>query len=152
MLSDRRTVVLSVRLSVFDVGVLSPNGWTDKDETWHAGRPRPWPYCVRWGPRLPSSKMAQPQFSAHICCGQMAGWLKMPLGRKIGLDQSDIVLDGEPAPPSSKGGRAPQFSTHANCGQTAAWIKMPLGMDVALGPGLIVLDGDLAPLRNSYYD
>jgi len=107
MLSDRRTVVLSVRLSVFDVGVLSPNGWTDKDETWHAGRPRPWPYCVRWGPRLPSSKMAQPQFSAHICCGQMAGWLKMPLGRKIGLDQSDIVLDGEPAPPSSKGGRAP---------------------------------------------
>jgi len=22
-----------------------------------------------------------PHFSAHICCGQMAGWIKMPLGR-----------------------------------------------------------------------
>jgi len=30
-----RTVVLSC-LSVCDVGVLWPNGWTDQDETWHA--------------------------------------------------------------------------------------------------------------------
>ena len=30
-------------LSVSDVGVLWPNDWTDKDETWHAGRLRPWP-------------------------------------------------------------------------------------------------------------
>jgi len=21
----------------------------EQDETWHAGRPRPWPHCVRWG-------------------------------------------------------------------------------------------------------
>ena len=27
-----------------------PNDWMDRDETWHAGRPRPWPHCVRWGP------------------------------------------------------------------------------------------------------
>ena len=25
---------------------------------------------------------APPQFSAHICCGQMAGWIKMPLGMR----------------------------------------------------------------------
>jgi len=31
------------------VDVLWPNGWTDQDETWHAGRPRPWPHCIRWG-------------------------------------------------------------------------------------------------------
>jgi len=31
-----------------------PNGWTDQDETWHAGRPRPWPHCVRWEPSSPS--------------------------------------------------------------------------------------------------
>jgi len=22
-----------------------PNGWTDQDETWHAGRPLPRPHC-----------------------------------------------------------------------------------------------------------
>jgi len=44
MLSIRcLSVSLSVLscLSVCDVGVLWPNGWTDKDETWHLGRPGP---------------------------------------------------------------------------------------------------------------
>jgi len=43
------------------------------------------------------------QFSVHICCGQMAGWIKIPLGREEGLSPSDIVLDGDPAPPPRKG-------------------------------------------------
>jgi len=34
-------VCLSVCCPVSNVGVLWPNGWTDQDETWHAGRPRP---------------------------------------------------------------------------------------------------------------
>ena len=45
----------------------------------------------------------------HICCGQIAGWIKMPLGRKVGLGPIDIVLDGDPAPPPQKGGTAPNF-------------------------------------------
>ena len=57
-----------------------------------------------------------------------------------------FVLDGDPAPPSQKGGGAPQFSAHVYCGQTAGWIKMTLGMAVGLGPVHIVLDGDTAPL------
>jgi len=28
---------------------------------------------------------ASPQFSAHVYCGQMAGWIKMPLGMEVGL-------------------------------------------------------------------
>jgi len=44
---------------VCDVGVLWPNGWPDQDETWRAGRPRPWPHCVRWEPSSPSPKGAQ---------------------------------------------------------------------------------------------
>jgi len=36
-------------LSVCDVGVLWPNGWTDQDETWQADRP----HCVRWEPSSP---------------------------------------------------------------------------------------------------
>jgi len=30
-----------------------------------------------------------PQFSPHICCGQMAGWIKMPLGMEVGLGPGD---------------------------------------------------------------
>jgi len=45
----------------------------------HAGRPRPWPHCVRWGPPPHPQRDTAPQFSAHICCGQMAVWIKMPL-------------------------------------------------------------------------
>jgi len=39
-----------------------------------------------------------PQFSAHVCCGQTAGWIKIPLGREEGLSPDDIVLDGDAAP------------------------------------------------------
>ena len=61
-------------LSVCDVHALWPNGWTDQDETWHAGRPRPWPHCVRWEPSCPSPKGHSPhQLSAYICCGPTAG-------------------------------------------------------------------------------
>jgi len=45
-----RPMLLVRCLSVSDVGVLWPNGWTDQDETWQAGRPQPSPDCVRWGP------------------------------------------------------------------------------------------------------
>ena len=45
-----------VCLSVCNVGVLWPNGWTDKDETWHAGKPRPRGHCVRWEPSSPPQK------------------------------------------------------------------------------------------------
>ena len=82
-----------------------------------------------------------PQLSAHICCGEMARWIKMPLGRKVDLDPSDIVLDGDPAPLVKKGTEPPQFSAHVYCGQTAAWIKTPLGTEVGLGLCGIVLDG-----------
>ena len=88
-----QTVVLSVWL-VCDVGVLWPNSWIDQDETWRAVRPRPWPHYVRWGPSSPPHKGAEPpQFSSHICCGQMAAWIKMPLGMEVGLSQGDFVLD-----------------------------------------------------------
>ena len=61
-----------------------------------------------------------PQFSAHICCGTMAGWIKMPLGVEVGLNPDNIVLDGNPAPPSQKGTQ-PQFLAHVCCGQSAGW-------------------------------
>ena len=43
-----------------------------------------------------------PQISAHVCCGQTAGWVKMPLGTKVGLGPGRIVLRGDPAPPPKR--------------------------------------------------
>ena len=104
MLSERCPVLsfcLS-RLSVCDVDALWPNGWTDQDGTWRVGRPRPWPHCVRRGRSSPSPKGAHTQFSFHICCRQMVGWIKMPPGREVGIGASDIVLIGYPALPPKK--------------------------------------------------
>jgi len=71
----------------------------DEDETWHGGRLQPGgPHCVRWGPSSPSPKGAQPPFSANVYCGQMAGWIKMPLGTEVDLSPSHLVLCGDPAP------------------------------------------------------
>ena len=73
----------------------------------------------------PPLKGHSPQFSAHICCGQMAGWIKMPLCMKVGLGPDDFSWG--PSSPPQKWGGAPQFSAHVYSGQTAAWIKMVLG-------------------------
>ena len=62
----------------------------------------------------------------------------MQLGMEVGLGPGDFVLDGDPALPSQKGGRAPQFLAHVYCRQTAGWINMPLGMEAGLGPGHFV--------------
>ena len=51
-------------------------------------------------PAQPSPKGHSPrQFSAHICCGQMAAWIKMSLVMELGLGQGDFALDGDYAPP-----------------------------------------------------
>ena len=68
----------------------------------------------------------------------------MSRGREVGLNQSNIVLDGDPAP-AKKGGGAPHFSADVYCGQTAVRLTMPLGTEVGLCPGDVVLDGDPAP-------
>ena len=98
MLSDCCPVCLSV-CPVCNVGVLWPNSWMDQDETWHGGRPRPRPHCVRLRPSSSSTKGESSPILAHICCGQTAGWIKVLLGREVGIGPGHIVLDGDPPPP-----------------------------------------------------
>ena len=64
MLRDRCPVC-----PVSDVGVLWINGWMDQDETWHA-------IALNRDPAAPKRDTA-PQFSAQVCCGPTAGWIKM---------------------------------------------------------------------------
>jgi len=97
--------------------LLWPNGCMHQNATWYGARPWPRRLCVRWGSRspLPQRGIAPFQFSAHICCGQMAAWIKMSLGMEVGLGPGDFVLDGDPASPPQKGPRSrlpPKFSAH----------------------------------------
>ena len=87
--------------AIFGPYLLRPNGCMDQDVTWYGGRRRPRRICVRWGPRSPSPKWGRsppPKFSAHVYCGQTAGWMKLVPGTEVGLSPGDFVLDGDPVP------------------------------------------------------
>jgi len=73
----------------------------NQDETWHAGL-GPGHIVLDGDP----PKGHSPQFYARIFCGQMAGWIKMPLGMEVRLGPGDIVFDRDPAP-LPKRGRSP---------------------------------------------
>ena len=90
---------------IFGPYLLRPNGCMDQHVTWYGARPQPRPLCVRCGPRspLPKKGAEPPKFSAHVYCGETAGWIKMVLGMEVDLSPSDFVLDGDSAPFPKKG-------------------------------------------------
>jgi len=92
---------------IFGPCLLWPNGWMDQDATRYRGRSRLRRHCVSNEPSSPQTggtAAPPPHFSAHVLfCGQTAGWMKMPLGMKVGLGPGHIVLDGDPRTPSPKG-------------------------------------------------
>jgi len=55
----------------------------------------------------------------------MAGYIRMPFGRDVGLGPDDIELDGDPTPPGK--GALQHFSAHfsarvrVNCGPCLLW-------------------------------
>jgi len=61
------------------------------------------------GDTAPLARKWSPQFSAHVYCGQTAGWINIALGMEVGLGPGDFVLDGDTAHLAKKGGRAPSF-------------------------------------------
>jgi len=68
-------------------------------------------------------KGAEPQFSAHVYCGQTAGWIKMVLGTEVGLSPGDLaVLDGVPAPLPKKGAEPPNKSFFPPMFIVAKWL------------------------------
>jgi len=73
----------------------------------NGGRPQLTQHCVRCGPSYPQKKRAHPPYPilVHVCCGQMAGWMKMPLDTEVDLSPGHIVLYGVPAP--AKGAQLP---------------------------------------------
>jgi len=41
-------------------------------------------------PPLPKIGGTAPKSLAHVYCGEMAGWIKVPLGMEIGLTQATL--------------------------------------------------------------
>ena len=61
-------------------------------------------------PHKKGGTAALPSFCPMSVCGQTAGWIKMLLGMEVGLGPGDIVLDGDPAPPTKvRGHSIPQL-------------------------------------------
>jgi len=46
-----------------------------------------------------------PHFSAHVYCGQTAGWIRIPLGREVCIGPGDVRR--EPSSPTERGTAAP---------------------------------------------
>ena len=99
------------------------------------------------GTQVPSPKGHSPQFSAHICCGQMCRWIKMPLGSTVGLERATLCYMGIQLPPPKKGTEPFPILAHVYCTQTAGWIKVPLGTEVGLSADDIVTAGHPLPKR-----
>ena len=107
VLRYRTIVCLSVWLRRW---CIVANGWMHQDATWYGGRPRPRPRCVRWGPSFPQKgHSSPPQFSAHACCGQTVGWIKIPLGKKVGLQAQATLCQMRTQLPSKKVAYLPTF-------------------------------------------
>ena len=116
----------------FGPRLLWPNGCMDQDATWYGGRPRPTRHCARYGPSYPQKKghtHAHPIFG-HVYCGQMAGWMKTPLGTEVDLGSGHIVLDGVPAP--AKGAQHPDLF-----GPCLLWPRWPISATAELLSALL---------------
>ena len=87
-----------------------------------------------------------PQFSAHVHCGQTAGWIKTALGMEVGLGPRYIVLDGDQAHLPKRGAEPPPpFSA------LLLWPNGWMHQDATLygcrpHPGDFVLGGTQSPL------
>ena len=102
---------------IFGPFMLWPNGWMHQYATWYGCRG----FCVRWRTSPPPRQgSGAPKFSAHVYCGQTAGWIEISIGMEVRLGLRDTVFDVDPATPRKKGTPTPtQFLAHVYCGQMA---------------------------------
>ena len=105
------------------------------------GSPRPQQHCAL----APPKKGHSPQFSAHVCYCQMAGWINMPVGTELGIGPGDIVFDGNLAPPK-RCTPAPHFSV------CVLWTNVWMDQDVAWCGGRVsgLVHTYLAELSKSF--
>jgi len=94
--------------------------------------------------------MRRPQFSAHVYCGKMVGWIKMALGMEVGLGPCHILLDRHPAILPKRGQNPQIFGPcllwpNGWMHQDATWY----GMEVGLSPGDFVRCRPTSPSKKA---
>jgi len=57
----------------------------------------------------PLPKRLSSPLMTHVCCGQTAGWIKIPVGTKVSLGPGHILLDRDPFPPRKGAQQPPLF-------------------------------------------
>jgi len=77
-----------------------------------------------WDPAPPNKGHSTPLL-VHVCCGQTAGWIKMPLDTEIDLSPCHIALDGDPALPRMGHSMPPLLGPYLlwTCGQMVAHVS-----------------------------
>jgi len=98
-------------------------------------------------PATPRKRHTHPtQFLAHVYCGQMAGWMKTPLGTEVDLGADHIVLDGVSAP--AKGAQQPPLF-----GPCLLWPRSPISATAELLYGLVTATArtENAGIENTEY-
>jgi len=65
------------------------NGWI-QDATWYEVELSQGEIVLHGDPAPPIRGHISPHFSAHVYCGQMARWIKMPLGMEVGSTQATL--------------------------------------------------------------
>ena len=86
----------------------------NQNETWHSDRPRPRPYCVRWGPRL-HQKMAEGHSTPNFgpCLLWPNGWVDQDETWHGGRPRSrPHCVTWGPINPHERDTVAPHFSAH----------------------------------------
>jgi len=81
------------------------------------------------GTQLPKRCTAPRQFSIHVCSGQMAGWIRIPLGMEVGLGSRDVVLNGDPVSChylTESGTASHRYLAHVYYGQTVTHSQLLL--------------------------
>jgi len=109
---------------IFGPCLLWPNGCMDQDATWHEDV-----FIVfDVDPTTPRKKgtPTTTQFLAHVCCGQMSGWMKMPLRMEVDPGPRHIVIDRVPAP--EKGAQHPPPSFRP----MSLWPRSPISATAEL--------------------
>ena len=66
---------------IFGPCLLWPDGWMNQDATWYGVGLGSDDIVLDGDPASPKKGHIF-QFAAHVCCGQTAGWIKMPLVRR----------------------------------------------------------------------
>jgi len=66
---------------------------------------------------------SSPHFSFHVCCGQMAVWIKVPLGREVNVGPGDIVLGGDSAARPNGHSLPPNFRPMSVVAKWLEWIQ-----------------------------